>query len=153
MQLQNSRSSHIMWHNLRSNKVGISGGIDTHTHIIYLCTVLGLGHSYQELEYGLRLRHQRRDGVDDRCELRVRFHTWNTTDTQQMFKCIWTNPVNSFGWNIASSLSAVDAISGSLKRIKPAENWSPSFPNTSCLFWTKGVSCNESVRSSKIWMI
>lgn len=48
-----------------------------HTRILYLCAVLGLGHSHQELEYGLRLGHQRRDGMDDRCELGVRFNAWN----------------------------------------------------------------------------
>lgn len=48
---------------------------------IYLCTVLGFGHSYQQLEYRLGLGHQRGDGVDDRSELRVRFDTWNTTET------------------------------------------------------------------------
>lgn len=46
---------------------------------LYLCTVLGLGHSDQELENGLGLWHQRGDGVDDRCELGVRFNTWKTT--------------------------------------------------------------------------
>lgn len=43
---------------------------------VYLCAVLGLGHSEQKLEDGLRLGHQRGDGVDDRCELGVRFNTW-----------------------------------------------------------------------------
>lgn len=47
--------------------------------ILYLCTVLGLGHSYQQLENGLGLRHQRGDGVDDRCELGVWFNTWKIT--------------------------------------------------------------------------
>ena len=50
----------------------------THAHlqtiILYLCTVLGLGHGCQELEYRLRLGHQRGDGVDDRRELGVRFN-------------------------------------------------------------------------------
>lgn len=50
--------------------------------LVYLCAVLGLGHSHQELENGLGLRHQRGDGVDDRCEPGVRLNTWTNKDKQ-----------------------------------------------------------------------
>ena len=40
--------------------------------VAYLGTVLGFGHRHQELEDGLGLRHQWRDGMDDRRELRKR---------------------------------------------------------------------------------
>lgn len=40
---------------------------------VYLSAVLRLGHGRQELENGLRLRHQRGDGMDDCGEPGVRF--------------------------------------------------------------------------------
>lgn len=59
-----------------------SAGLIRRPVLVYLCAVLGLGHSDQELENGLGLRHQRRDGVDDRCELGVRLNTWTNKDKQ-----------------------------------------------------------------------
>lgn len=41
----------------------------------YLSAVLGSGHGRQELENGLRLGHQRGDGMDDRSELGVGFNS------------------------------------------------------------------------------
>lgn len=89
----------------------------THTVNLYLCTVLGLGHSYQELEYGLGLGHQRGDSMDDRCELGVWFNSWNTTETRSLINAVLKNPQNNTGWNTASRLSVINAISSSLKRI------------------------------------
>lgn len=43
---------------------------------LYLSTVLGLGHSHQELKNRLRLRHQRGDSMDDSSELGVHFDPW-----------------------------------------------------------------------------
>lgn len=54
--------------------------------MVYLRAVLGLGHGYQKLEDGLRLGHQRGDGVDDRCELGVRFNTWRNKEEKKKRK-------------------------------------------------------------------
>lgn len=42
---------------------------------LYLGTVLGLGHSHQQLEDGLRLGHQGGDGMDDGGKLGLRSDT------------------------------------------------------------------------------
>lgn len=69
-----------------------------HIHAVhYLCTILGSGHGYQQLENGLRLGHQRGDGVDDGCEFGVRFNTWNTKAHLKI--------VNSGNENFHSSMS------------------------------------------------
>lgn len=58
---------------------------------VYLCTVLGLGHSYQELEDGLGLGHKRGDGMDDSGELWVGFNTWKTRKNMVTGSCSATN--------------------------------------------------------------
>lgn len=67
-----NRERHVMQPDFRRHQVDNSGGRfrgDMDTQVLYLGTVLGLGHRYQELEYGLGLGHQRGHGVDDGGEL------------------------------------------------------------------------------------
>lgn len=77
----------------------------SHTQTVYLCTVLGLGHGRQELEYGLGLGHQRGDGMDDSCELRVRSNTWNATDRKHSMY-FWTKTAKR------ADCQPINAISG-----------------------------------------
>lgn len=74
--LNKNKAQHVLWNNIFKNITLLINVVYELYNVklrcvcvCYLCAVLRLGHSGQELEDGLRLRDQRRDGVDDGCEL------------------------------------------------------------------------------------
>lgn len=106
---------HIMWPNVEGDEAHAvppePNRLFDAANIIYLCTILGLGHSYQELEDRLGLGHQRGDSMDDRCKLGIWFNTYKKVKGSLMQ---FSNSRKQL-----IQLSNIRGLIGSLKRRNP----------------------------------